>query len=40
MLAPQEHKKMPLVIAASLVVLSLWIAFGWILSQVIERIYF
>lgn len=40
MLTPQEHKKMPLVIAAVIVVLTLWVGSGWFLSQVIERIYF
>lgn len=40
MLAPQDHKKIPLVIASAIVVITLWAGFGWFLTQVIERIYY
>jgi hypothetical protein len=40
MLKPQEHKRMPMLIAIAVVVTGFYIAFGLILSSVIDRIYF
>ena len=40
MLKPAEHKRMPMLIAIAVVVTGFYIAFGLILSSVIDRIYF
>jgi hypothetical protein len=40
LLNPPEHKKMPLLIATSVVVIELYIAMNWILTSVIDRLYF
>lgn len=40
MLKPLEHKKMPLLVASAVVILTVYISFSWFLSQVIDRIYY
>ena len=40
MLNPPEHKKMPMLIATAITVIALYVAGSWILTQVIERVYF
>jgi hypothetical protein len=40
MLNPPEHKKMPMLVAIAIVVAGFYIAGGFILSGVIDRIYF
>jgi hypothetical protein len=40
MLNPPEHKKMPLLIATTIVVAELFIAFNVVLSQVTDRVYY
>jgi len=40
MLNPPEHKKIPMLIAVSVTVIVLFIAANWILTRIIDRIYF
>jgi hypothetical protein len=39
-LNPPEHKKMPMLIATSLTVIALYISFSWILTQIMDRIFY
>jgi len=40
MLHPPEHKKMPMLIAVTVIVIAVFITFNWVLSQLFDRIYF
>lgn len=40
MLNPPEHKKMPMLIATAITVITFYVAGSWILTRVIDRIYF
>lgn len=40
MLNPPEYKKMPMLIATMVIVAGFFVAGGWILTQVIDRVYF
>jgi hypothetical protein len=39
-LNPPEHKKMPMLIATTLTVIALYIGFSWILTQIMDRIFY
>ncbi|MCJ7446154.1 MAG: YIP1 family protein [Bacteroidales bacterium] len=40
MLNPPEHKKIPMLISVSVIVIVLFIVTSWVLTQLIDRIYF
>jgi Co/Zn/Cd efflux system component len=39
-LNPPEYKKMPMLIASAVTVIALYIGLSWILTQIVDRVYY